>query len=98
MAKQFTPNEVMKVANEILKTQRERGYKAGWVRHEMERRADKVEARLWAYSISGKSPGSELGWQLYYVAAGEQSKADMLKTLEFNYEAYNRAEEEYGIG
>lgn len=91
MTQQLTPQEITKVAKQIIDTQNAKGYKAGWARYEMERRADKVEERLYACHTSA----IDLGWACYYIAIGQQELEDLAESLETNWEIYQEMEERY---
>lgn len=87
MAQQFTPKDVVKVIKSVIDTQRSNNYKAGWVKHEMERRISEVQSRLLAYH--------NLAAQAYYVANGEQTMEDFIYWLTESYDDYREMEKRY---
>lgn len=91
MAKRdYTPDECIKVIGQVIATQRERGYKAGWVRHEMEHRADEAERRGGSFYLCGTSP-RDLSFKAYYIATGEHTIDDVRESLESYWEMMKEA-------
>lgn len=84
----FTPQEVIKVAEQIINTQKSSGYKPGWVKFEMEKRATKVSGKVRIYR--------DLANQVFYVASGEQTMNDLQAYLNNCYEQEQRYAQQYG--
>ena len=84
----FTPQEVAKVAEQVISTQKANGYKPGWVKFEMENRAAKVSSKVRIYR--------DLANQVFYVANGEQTMNDLQAYLNNCYEQEQRYAQQYG--
>jgi hypothetical protein len=94
MKKRYTPDEIIKVASEILNKQQKSGYKPGWTRHEMERRAEKAERNNGSFFLCDTNP-RDLGWQVYYIATGKQTIDDLQAALNDKYEMMREMEAMY---
>jgi len=90
MTKQIRPEQIIQRIEKLVLMQRQRGYKAGWVFHQME---DKVEANWKHLCIAYDA--TDLAHQAYYVASGKSTIEELSQYLEVMYEDYERIAEVY---
>lgn len=81
MNDQLTPDDVIKVAKQILQTQRERGHKPGWAYYEMERRTKKVKNRLSWWVPSAGGVAADFGMRVMEIAKGGQTVEEFREEL-----------------
>lgn len=91
--RQYTPEEIKKVLEQIEATRIAKGYKPMWAKKEMEHRAEKAEHKGSFYGCGTDS--IKLGWNAYNIAKGDDTVASVYEALKDEWEMYQEMAERY---
>lgn len=92
MAKQIRPQQITERVAQIVATQQERGYKTGWVYHQMDKKVEKMWKHL-CHAYDARSIPSHA----CEVAKGNITIDDLIELYSDNWEIYNEECETFGL-
>lgn len=92
--KDYTPEEIIQVIEQIIEIQIAKGYKTGWVYHEMTKRAEKAEANGGSFYGCGMN-SDDLAKYAHYIARGDNNIEDFAEMLKAEWEMYQEAVQAY---
>lgn len=92
MAKQIRPQQVTDRLGKIIQRQQQRGYKPGWVYHQM----DKKVEQNWKHLCHAYDAG-QLASHALSIAKGKETLAEVEELLKDSWEIYIEDCERFGL-